>query len=115
MTTPQDPDFDDPEFLAELAELRRGFIAGLPARREALVEAWAHCADAGEEAAWLRLREVAHKLSGSAANYGLDELGLAGRALDRLLSGRTPCRTRDVAAAPVARLRALLDAAIAAG
>ncbi|WHZ19650.1 MAG: hypothetical protein OJF55_001799 [Rhodanobacteraceae bacterium] len=101
------------EFQAQIEALRRHFIGELPARRAALAAAWAECVDGGDEAPWLRLRDVAHKLSGSASNYGLDAVGDVARGLDRLLSGRTPCRERAAAEAAVADLTAALDQAIA--
>ncbi len=102
------------EFQAQIEALRQHFVSELPARRAALVAAWAECVDGGGEASWLRLRDVAHKLSGSAPNYGLDEIGDAARGLDKLLSGRTPCRERAAADGAVVRLTAALDAGIAA-
>lgn len=114
-TTVTDTDFSDAAFQAQMAELRKHYFAGLPARRAALAEAWAACVDAGAEAPWQQLRDVAHKLSGSAPSYGFEAMGLAARELDRLLSGRAPCRQRTGVAAEVARLIATLDAAIAAG
>ncbi|HEX5961841.1 MAG TPA: Hpt domain-containing protein [Rhodanobacteraceae bacterium] len=108
----KDVDFTDPAFLEQIEALRRHFLQGLPERRTALIAAWSGCADGGDEAPWLALRDVAHKLSGSAACYGLDPLGEAGRELDKLLSGRTPCRMRATAAPLVAHLEALLDTAI---
>lgn len=112
MDTETDP--REIEFRAQFEALRRHFMQELPERRAALVSAWGDCTDAGDEAPWLRLRDVAHKLSGSAPNYGLDAVGDDARALDRLLSGRTPCRTRGVAEGVVVRLLTVLDAAIAA-
>lgn len=102
------------EFQAQFEALRRHFMQELPDRRAALVSAWDGCADGGDEAPWLRLRDVAHKLSGSAPNYGLDVVGDVARGLDRLLSGRTPCRERTAANAVVGELTAALDEAIAA-
>jgi hypothetical protein len=102
------------EFQAQFEALRRHFMQELPDRRAALVSAWNACADGGDEAPWLRLRDVAHKLSGSAPNYGLDVVGDVARGLDRLLSGRTPCRARATAEGVVADLTSALDAAIAA-
>ncbi|MGH8214625.1 MAG: Hpt domain-containing protein [Rhodanobacteraceae bacterium] len=101
------------EFQAQLEALGRHFLEGLPERRAALVAAWRDCVDRGEEAPWERLRDVAHKLSGSASCYGLDRIGETARGLDRLLSGRSACRERAVADGAVAELRVALDAAIA--
>lgn len=110
----KDPDFADPGFQAQMAALRRQFQAGLPARRTALVDAWAGCADGTDGPAWLQLRDVAHKLSGSAPSYGFEAIGIAARDLDGLLSGRPPCRQRALAEVAVMHLQALLDAAVAA-
>lgn len=101
------------EFQAQIEALRRHFVGELPTRRAALASAWADCDDGGADAPWLRLRDVAHKLSGSAPNYGLDAVGEAARALDRLLSGHHPCRERSVASAAVDTLTVALDVAIA--
>jgi hypothetical protein len=100
------------EFQAQIEALRQHFMQELPSRRAALASAWSECAEAGDEAPWLRLRDVAHRLSGSAPCYGLDAVGDAARGLDRLLSGRAPCRDRAAATPAVASLAALLDAAI---
>lgn len=108
-----DKDAAEAEFQAQMAALSEAFVRGLPARRAALAAAWQDCADDANESAWERLREVAHKLSGSASNYGFEALGTAGRELDKLLTGRTHCRVRAQAAAPVSRLRDALDGVIA--
>ena len=101
------------EFQAQIEALRRHFLEELPERRAALAAAWHDCADAGDEAPWLRLRDVAHKLSGSAACYGLDAVGDRARDLDKLLSGRAPCRERAAVDGAVTDLVVTLDAAIA--
>ncbi|MBS0382843.1 MAG: Hpt domain-containing protein [Proteobacteria bacterium] len=111
MGAEQDP--RDAEFEAQIEALRQHFVGELPERRAKLVAAWVDCVDRGDEAPWLRLRDVAHKLSGSAPCYGLDAIGDAGRRLDKLLSGRTPCRERDAVATTVAELIAALDQTIA--
>ena len=107
-----DPDPREVEFQAQIEALRRHFMQELPGRRDALAFAWSGCVDAGDEAPWMRLRDVAHRLSGSAPCYGLEAVGDAARELDRMLSGRTPCRERAVAMVAVASLTAVLDAAI---
>lgn len=101
------------EFQAQIEALRKHFLGELPERRGLLVAAWADCVDAGDEGPWRRLRDVAHRLSGSAPNYGLDAVGDTARALDRLLSGKPPCRERAQAAPAVAALTSSLDSAIA--
>jgi HPt (histidine-containing phosphotransfer) domain-containing protein len=108
--TARDADFADAAFEAQIEALRQHYLQGMPERRAALAEAWRGCGDGGEEQAWLSLRDVAHKLSGSAPCYGLEAVGEAARDLDKLLSGRTPCRTRAQVQAEVERLQALLDA-----
>ncbi|TAN02548.1 MAG: hypothetical protein EPN36_16475 [Rhodanobacteraceae bacterium] len=110
----KDVDFTDAAFQAQIEALRVHFVKGLPERRALLENAWRGCADHGDEAPWLGLRDVAHKLSGSAPCYGLDALGEAGRDLDKKLSGRAPCRERGLVEPLVTRLATLLDAAIAA-
>lgn len=110
MATDLDP--REVEFEAQVEALRRHFLQELPERRTALVAAWRDCADGGDESPWQQLRDVAHKLSGSAPCYGLDAIGEAARALDKLLSGRPPCRERAVAGIAVAELSAALDAAM---
>ena len=102
------------EFQAQIEALRRHFMHELPGRRAALAFAWSECMDGGNEAPWLRLRDVAHRLSGSAPCYGLDAVGDAARELDRLLSGRAPCRERATAMVAVTSLTSVLDAAILA-
>ncbi len=104
------PDTAQVEFEAQVEALRRKFLDGLPARRAALDEAWRGCRDGGDDAPWQQLREAAHKLAGSAPYYGLEAIGLAARNLDRLLSGRPPCRTRALAQSALARVHAALDA-----
>lgn len=113
--TAKDVDFADPEFLAQLEVLRQHYVQGMPGRRTAFMQAWADCADGTAEPAWQGLRDVAHKLSGTAPCYGLEDLGVAARELDRLLSGRPPCRVRAQVQSLVARVQGLLDASIAPG
>lgn len=110
MATEVDP--GEVEFQAQVEALRRHFLQSLPERRAALAAAWRDCVDVGGESAWQCLRDVAHRLSGSAPCYGLDVVGELARSLDRLLSGKPPCRERAVLAGAVAELSAALDAAI---
>jgi hypothetical protein len=110
--TADDADFADAAFQAQLEALRQHYLQEMPARRALLIEAWRGCTDGGDEAAWMSLRDVAHKLSGSAPCYGLDALGDAARDVDRLLSGRPPCRERARLEAVVIRMQELVDAAI---
>jgi HPt (histidine-containing phosphotransfer) domain-containing protein len=111
--TVNDKDAAEAEFQAQMAALCEAFVRGLPARHAALAAAWRDCADDANEPAWARLREVAHKLSGSASNYGFEALGTAARELDKLLSGHVHCRVRGQAEPAVSRLRDALDGVIA--
>lgn len=113
--TAKDADFADPEFLAQLEVLRQHYVQGMPERRAVFMQAWRDCADGAAEPAWQGLRDVVHKLSGTAPCYGLDQLGIAARELDRLLSGRPPCRVRAQVESLVARVQALLDASVPSG
>ncbi len=108
------PDARDAAFEAEMAVLRQHYVAGLPARRAALLAAWQECVDHGAEPPWQRLRDVAHKLAGSASSYGFETLGDTARELDRRLSGRTPTRLRAPVGELVAGVAAALDAAVGA-
>ena len=110
-----EPDPREVEFETQVEALRRHFLQSLPERRAMLTAAWRDCVDAGEESAWQRLRDIAHRLSGSAPCYGLDAVGDLARSLDGLLSGKSPCRERAVAAGAVAELSAALDAALGCG
>lgn len=114
MTT-NDVDFSDPEFLAELEVLRQHYVQGMPGRQATFRNAWRDCVDGSAEPAWQSLRDVAHKLSGTAPSYGLEELGAAARELDRLLSGRPPCRVRAQVEPMVVRVQAMLDALVPSG
>lgn len=110
MAAEEDP--REAEFQAQLEALRVHFRGELPARRAALAKAWSDCVDGGDEAPWLRLRDVAHKLSGSAPNFGFEAVGERARELDKLLSGRAACRERAGVEFAVTRLEACLDADI---
>lgn len=110
MTAEVDP--CEAAFQAQIEALRRHFLGELPERCAMLISAWRDCADAGDETPWQRLRDVAHKLSGSASCYGLVAVGEAARDLDKLLSGRAPCRERAAADDAVKNLVVELDAAI---
>ena len=112
----KDADFAaDPEFLAQLEVLRQHYLQGMPGRKVAFRNAWRECVDSGAEPAWQSLRDVVHKLSGTAPSYGLEELGAAARELDRSLSGRPPCRVRAQVEPAVARVQAMLDALVPSG
>ncbi|HEX7111590.1 MAG TPA: Hpt domain-containing protein [Mizugakiibacter sp.] len=107
---------DDFDFEARLAALTRDYLRALPQRREELARLWDACrggAATAEE--WAALRQLVHRLSGSAPNYGLEALGAAARAVDVLLSGTAPCRDAATLAPAVVACAAALEAAIASG
>lgn len=87
---------DDLDFEARYEALRTAYFAALPQRRAEAAEHWRACVQDAQSPAWRELHTLVHRLSGSAPCYGLDEVGIAGQKLDRMLSGKPPCR--DVAA-----------------
>lgn len=99
-------------FRADLEALRVQYMQRLPELADAFFSAWDACHDEAGEPAWLALRSLAHKMSGSAPCYGLEALGAAARELDGLLSGRQPCRNREQARGPAGRVVAELRAAL---
>ena len=106
-------DLDDIEFEKRFRSLRAQYLAELPTRREALASLWAASRHDVASSAWHELQTLAHRLSGSAPCYGLDAMGEAAQELDRLLSGKPPCREQKLVHPSVAQLLALMDAAIA--
>jgi HPt (histidine-containing phosphotransfer) domain-containing protein len=107
----QGQDIRKAAFEVEVAALRERYWQELPMRRTALDQIWSDCVTGGDALPWRQLRETAHKLAGSAPNYGFDALGAAARKVDQLLSGTDPCRRRSTLRAPVEGLLAALDAA----
>jgi Hpt domain len=108
----QDKDADVNDFAARFEALRLRYMAGLPGHRDGLAEAWHACAGGADDEAWRRLRDLTHRLSGSAPCYGLDRVGELARQLDKLLSGPPP-RPDPAAAAPlIERLLTALDAIV---
>ena len=78
---------NDPDIRAALAELRAGFLEGLEERftgMETALEALSAASDANAARdALATLRQVAHKMAGSAGTFGLDALGLGAEDLER--------------------------------
>ncbi len=109
------PPADEFDYEARLAALTRVYVAALPDKQADLARLWAACADATTDETWQALRTLAHRLSGSAPNYGFDALGDAARALDTRLGGKMPCRDRTRLAPLVAALHEALAAATATG
>src|SRR5690242_20149861 len=103
---------DDLDFEARYEALRAAYFAALPQRRADAAEHWRACMHDAESPGWRELHTLVHRLSGSAPCYGLEEIGVTAQKLDRMLSGKPPCR--DVAAlAPwVDCLLAALDAVV---
>ncbi|HVB84705.1 MAG TPA: Hpt domain-containing protein [Rhodanobacteraceae bacterium] len=109
------PSTDEFDYEVRLAALTRVYVAALPDKRAELEHLWAACADAAADEAWLALRTLAHRLSGSAPNYDFEALGAAARALDVRLGGKSPSRDRALLAPLVAALREALAAATGTG
>ena len=109
------PPADEFDYEARLAALTRIYVTALPDKRADLERLWAACADAAADETWQALRTLAHRLSGSAPNYGFEVLGAAARALDTRLGGKTPCRDRTLLAPLVAALHEALPMATPTG
>lgn len=103
------------EYEARLAALREQYFAALPQRRADIAEHWRACATDAASPAWRELHTQAHRLAGSAPCYGLDGIGEAAQQLDRLLSGKPPCRDPATLAPLVAQLLGALDAILVTG
>lgn len=101
------------EFEARYRALRAQYLSDLPQRRNAVASLWDASLQDASSSAWCELHTLAHRLSGSAPCYGLDEVGEAAQELDRLLSTKPPCREPAMLRSPVAQLLVRLDAAIA--
>lgn len=99
-------------FRADLEALRIQYMRRLPELAEAFASAWDECRDDAGEEAWLAVRSLAHKMSGSAPCYGLEALGLAARELDGMLSGKAPCRSRRQAGETAERVLSELRTAL---
>ncbi len=100
------------EYDARFAALREQYFAALPQRRADIAKHWSVCATDTASPAWAAVQSQAHRLSGSAPCYGLDEIGNIAQRLDRLLSGKPPCCDAAVLAPLVSRLLDALDEAI---
>jgi len=101
---------DDLDFQARYDALRAAYLAALPQRRSDAAEHWRLCEQDAQSPAWRDLHTLAHRLSGSAPCYGLDEVGIAAQKLDRLLSGKPPCRDMGKLTPLIERLLTALDA-----
>ena len=77
-----------------MRELREGFVAGLPARLDAM-----RAAVAGDDLE--TVQREAHRLAGTGLSYGLPELTTWGRAVER------KCKAGEPLSAMVADLDAL--------
>ncbi len=108
-------DLGESEFEARYRALREEYLSLLPQRRDAVAAHWQVCAQDAACDDWRELHSLAHKLSGSAPCYGLDEIGAAAHEIDRVLSAKPSCRDFRVLAPLVAHLLTALNAGIAAG
>lgn len=74
------------DFNHRLDLLRERYSASLPSKREALVQAWkAVQADPADAAHFNQLQTLVHRLAGSAAAYGYEELGELAGVVNALL------------------------------
>jgi len=108
-------DLGEAEFESRYRALRAEYLGALPACRGAVAAHWQACAQDAASEGWRQLHSLAHKLSGSAPCYGLEEVGEVAHEIDRLLSAKPPCRDRGQLAPLLSRLLSALDSAIAAG
>lgn len=76
--------------------LLRRYLDSLPGKRAEIAERWARVRSGDwDEEAIGELKRPVHRLAGSAGSYGLEDLGRAAAALDRLLgSVREDARSR---------------------
>jgi HPt (histidine-containing phosphotransfer) domain-containing protein len=76
-----------PRAREQLAVQHQKYFDSLPAKRERIVACWHAIQSDGWGSEQLRdLKTEVHRLSGSAGSYGLPDLGLAARNLDKVLS-----------------------------
>jgi HPt (histidine-containing phosphotransfer) domain-containing protein len=83
---------------AAMAQIRRRFVERIPAERAALAAALDAARSSGDGDA---LRQIAHRLKGSAGTLGFNRIGAAAAALDR--AARTPSANVDDATAALDR------------
>lgn len=105
---------DDLDFEARYEALRTAYFAALPQRRGEAADHWRACMQDAESPSWRELHSLVHKLSGSAPCYGLDEVGAVAQKLDRMLSGKPPCRDAAALAPWLDCLLAAMDSALTA-
>jgi len=103
---------DDLDFEARYEALRTAYFAALPQRRGEAAEHWRACVQDMQSPAWRELHSLVHRLSGSAPCYGLDEVGAVAQKLDRMLSGKPPCRDAAALAPWLDCLLAAMDSAL---
>lgn len=72
------------DFAAQLAELRRGYVASLPRKLDEI-------ADALDRRSLADARALAHRLKGTAGSYGVASVGAAASAIEQQIdaAGRT--------------------------
>jgi HPt (histidine-containing phosphotransfer) domain-containing protein len=79
-----------PRARALMALQQERYLQSLPEKKERITRCWRAIQNEG----WTpdssaALKTQVHRLSGSAGSYGLDAMGQAAQALDRLLGGET--------------------------
>src|SRR5436309_7911546 len=72
-----------PDDAAVERELRLAFVTRLQGRIDAIETAWTKFARNREPSDFEPLKTLVHRLAGSAATYGLDEVSVMARELDR--------------------------------
>ena len=100
---------------AQLDALRDRYAAELPGKVEAIAAAAAPLLAAGADAAHLeRFYQLIHKLAGSAAIYGFDEIEAAAAALEEWALANLAVNSSDPRRQELPRLLAALQAALTA-
>ncbi|MDZ5647674.1 diguanylate cyclase [Nitrospirillum sp. BR 11828] len=74
------------DLLARLQKIRQDFMAGLPDRLALIHQAAQTWVETGDAVARADLARHSHSLAGSGATFGLPDLSVAARALERLLN-----------------------------
>jgi hypothetical protein len=82
-----------------LAELRAAYVAGLPAMLERFRGSVARLAEAEDPTARGELRDIAHRLAGTGALYGLAQLTAWGRASEKVVQTGALPELQDAAQA----------------
>jgi HPt (histidine-containing phosphotransfer) domain-containing protein len=93
-----------------LRDLRRGYLASFPEKREALKSAWRKVLGRDRrDPAWLELYALAHRLVGSAGAHELNAVAEAAARVERLMD------EAEVSLAAIEQALGDLDRTLAAG